>query len=435
VGTGSNDEAPPSVIAEKYKVEGVIGRGGMGVVYRATHTWTGRPVAVKVLRPEYARDEAIAQRFMNEARAAAMLRSENVVDVLDMGVDAEGAKYLALELLEGSSLASRLEASKTLTPAACASALLPVMDALSAAHAAGIVHRDLKPDNVFLHRTPAGREVPKLLDFGVAKFREASQKRTTTGTVLGTVLYMSPEQAHGDSDLGPASDVWAMGVVWYECLAGAPPFIENSLPATLLAITQGRRAPLAERCTTAPPKLVEAIERAITVDVKARWPDMRAFATAIRSALGLVEELDATMPAVAAVPKPAEAPIAPVKVTDDVAKTPTNEPWVNERRATKRTGTVVYTAITAVALAVAAAGGAAILGGKNAPQAIVATRTVVRAAPMVEADAAVARVPEVVDAGVRVVDAAALVDAADGAARERGGRRRPRRAEGISREY
>ncbi len=143
----------------------------MGAVYKATHRWTGRAVAVKVLLPEYAREEAIVQRFMNEARAAALLRSENVVDALDMGVAADGTMYLVLELLEGEALAGRLGASGRLDPGACAAALLPAMEALAVAHDAGIVHRDIKPDNIFLHRAPSGQEVPKVLDFGIARFR------------------------------------------------------------------------------------------------------------------------------------------------------------------------------------------------------------------------------------------------------------------------
>lgn len=377
------DEPTPSVIAEKYLVERVLGRGGMGVVYQATHKFTGRPVAVKVLLPEYARETAIVQRFMNEARAAALLRSENVVDVLDMGTDVDGTMYLALELLDGESLAHRLDAAPKLAPDECARWLLPVMDALAAAHAAGIVHRDVKPDNVFLHRAGMGRTVPKLLDFGIAKFRESSQRRTTTGTVLGTVLYMSPEQAHGDSDVGPPSDVWAMGVVWYQCLAGVVPFEGNSVPATLFAITQGKRSPLAERAPTVPAGVVAAVERALAVDKAARWPDMRAFAGAIRTALGANPGLDATAPAIAAVPRTSTAPIEPALAATGVASAvgvPTAEPWVRERGERSRAPSRAL-AVVAAMVVVAGAVGVALSGRGESGQGATgpATRAAVQA--------------------------------------------------------
>ncbi len=377
------DEPTPSVIAEKYLVERVLGRGGMGVVYQATHKFTGRPVAVKVLLPEYARETAIVQRFMNEARAAALLRSENVVDVLDMGTDVDGTMYLALELLDGESLAHRLDAAPKLAPDECARWLLPVMDALAAAHAAGIVHRDVKPDNVFLHRAGMGRTVPKLLDFGIAKFRESSQRRTTTGTVLGTVLYMSPEQAHGDSDVGPPSDVWAMGVVWYQCLAGVVPFEGNSVPATLFAITQGKRSPLAERAPTVPAGVVAAVERALAVDKVARWPDMRAFAGAIRTALGANPGLGAH--------GALRSPRCPARRRPDRARaggdgrgergrSPTAEPWVRERGERSRAPSRAL-AVVAAMVVVAGAVGVALSGRGESGQGATGPRRAAVQAP------------------------------------------------------
>src|SRR5581483_202840 len=202
-----------------------------------------------------------------EARVAAGLRHPHVVDVLDMGADIDGAVYLVLELLEGETLATELVRRGALPLDACAVRLLPVMDALTAAHARGIVHRDAKPENIYLHHPAGGVMTPKLLDFGIAKVvQESHHGGTATGAVLGTTHYMSPEQAEALEDIGPAADVWAMGVVWYECLAGILPFDGKGPASVLLAITRGEHIPLSVRCPALPSTLTDAIERALTVD-------------------------------------------------------------------------------------------------------------------------------------------------------------------------
>ncbi|MBC7172291.1 MAG: serine/threonine protein kinase, partial [Polyangiaceae bacterium] len=252
-------------IAEKYLLDAIIGRGGMGVVYRGQHVWTGRPVAVKVMGPEFAEDELMAKRFLREARSAAALTHANVVDVLDMGRDVDGSVYLVLEHLEGHSLGDRLDEVGVLGPEETLAILFPIIDALTEAHAKGIVHRDIKPDNIFLSIDPKGSVVPKLLDFGVAKLlRSRSSAATRTGTVLGTPHYMSPEQARGSTDVGPPSDVWALGVVMYQCLSGKLLYDTAELLTTLSAIASAPDPSL--DMLRVHPAIRRALERALRKD-------------------------------------------------------------------------------------------------------------------------------------------------------------------------
>ena len=211
-----------TTLCGKYRLDKVLGEGGMGVVYAATHLRIGRRVAIKFLHGPALKNEGVVQRFFAEARAAGSLRHPNVIDVLDLESEA-GVPFMVLEFLEGEPLSARIARAPRLTLQELQSIFAPILDALAAAHAAGIVHRDLKPDNIFLSRV-AGELVPKLLDFGIAKLRDGGSA-TNTGTLLGTPMYMSPEQARGAMrEIGPATDIWAMGVVLFECVTGESPF-------------------------------------------------------------------------------------------------------------------------------------------------------------------------------------------------------------------
>jgi serine/threonine-protein kinase len=279
------EERVGTLLAGKYRLERILGRGGMGVVYAATHTWTDRPVAVKLLHHDPGRDASIEQRFLQEARSAATLRHPNVVDVLDMGQAEHEGVYLVLEMLDGESLADRLQRGP-LTPTDALAYLLPVMDALEAAHAKGTIHRDMKPDNIFLSRNGAGQIVPKVLDFGIAKRVDpmAAGVKTVTGQLLGTPFYMSPEQTRGAADLGAQSDVWSMGVVWFECLSARLPFHAESLGELIFKLVTEAPPPLASVVPDVNAGLAAAIGDAMLIDRAKRHASMKVFSERLRSA-------------------------------------------------------------------------------------------------------------------------------------------------------
>lgn len=280
----TSEERIGTLLADKYRIERIIGKGGMGVVFGAEHTWTGRRVAVKIIHPTLAEDELIAQRLLREARTAASLNHPNAVQVLDMGADADGTVFLVLELLEGESLDARLKRQKQLSFPETLAILLPVMNALAVAHELGLVHRDLKPDNIFLHEGPTG-VVPTLLDFGLAKVVQegGGAKVTQTGVVMGTPHYIAPEQAVGESTVGPPADVWAMGVLLFECLAGRMPFEGDSSTKIVMKVVCEKAPKLAE-LGMEPMVAAHAIDRALEKDLSIRYANMREFAEALWSA-------------------------------------------------------------------------------------------------------------------------------------------------------
>lgn len=232
----------------KYYIEKVLGQGGMGTVWKAVHTGTGRKVAIKMLDERYAQNVSIVERFGREARAASAIEHPGIVEVLDLDRTEGGTPFLVMEFLEGESLAQRIAKKKRLTQQQAVDILLPLVEALAAAHERGIVHRDIKPDNVILTPKVGGGDRVTILDFGISqKADEVRSHLTQTGAVLGTPHYMPPEQALGDSNLDARADIYALGVVLYEMVVGDVPFDAPNYNALLQIILNETAASPRER--------------------------------------------------------------------------------------------------------------------------------------------------------------------------------------------
>lgn len=234
-----------TLIAGKYRVERTLGTGGFGVVYQAVHVEIGRRVAIKVMNLGLAQNEEYVARFKFEAKAAAMIAHPSIVDVIDVGTTQEGAPFIVMEYLEGETLSEKIRRERKLPPAVAVTILIEVLDALAAAHNAGIVHRDLKPANIFLCIRP--KVATKLLDFGISKFQGLQESELTrAGVAMGTPTYMSPEQMRGAREVGPSTDLYAVGAILYKALSGKPPFhAASEVELTAKVLTEPHR-PLIE---------------------------------------------------------------------------------------------------------------------------------------------------------------------------------------------
>src|SRR5688572_25924911 len=271
-----------AALAPEYEVERVLGAGGMGAVFLARDVRLDRQVAVKVVAPELASSEALRQRFLREARTIARLRHPHIVDVYAAG-ESNGLLYFIMRCVDGESLRDVLEREKRLSPARAAVILRDLADALAYAHAQGVVHRDIKPENVLIDRQTG---TAHLTDFGVARAFEAADDRMTgTGLIVGSPRYMSPEQAAGERELDGRSDIYSLGLIGYEMLAGEPTF-SGASPVSVIAkqITEVP-PPVATRADGVPPALAHAIDRAVAKDPNERWPDAGAMATALGDAV------------------------------------------------------------------------------------------------------------------------------------------------------
>jgi len=236
------------MIFGRYVIHRQLGAGGMGAVFEATHADLKKRVAIKVMLPEAAKNPQARARFLREGEAVAKLRHPNVVDIADVGVLGD-TPYLVMELLDGEDLGHLLDRVRTLPLPQLVDLMLPVLDAVAAAHEVGIVHRDLKPENIFLARTRHSAQEPKLLDFGISKLGDMGTggNLTATNTMMGTTVYMSPEQAQNSKDVDARADQYSLGAILYEASVGKHPFAEvagrDSLFELLTAIISGRFAP------------------------------------------------------------------------------------------------------------------------------------------------------------------------------------------------
>jgi serine/threonine-protein kinase len=275
----SREPSPGTVLGGKYRIEQVLGSGGIAVVAAAYHLQLRCRVAIKYLLPEALDYPEIVERFAREARAAARLRGEHVVRVIDVGVFADGAPYIVLEYLEGMDLAELLTNRGPLPVREAVRYILQACEGLAEAHSANVVHRDLKPANLFLAKGPDRRRKIKVIDFGVSKILD--EPMTDPARVLGTVVYMPPEQLHTSSNVDARADIWSLGVILYELLAGRPPFMGRTVVTVAQRIGANSPPSLFDVRPDVPLELEELIVKCMSTDPEERPQTIFALATAL----------------------------------------------------------------------------------------------------------------------------------------------------------
>jgi serine/threonine-protein kinase len=308
-----NLPSPGDVLAGKYRIERLIGRGGMGAVFAAEHLLLGQRVALKLLLGELADSPEATARFMNEARAAAQIRGEHVVRVLDIGQLPNSMPFMVLEYLEGADLSAIVHQRGALPVAEVADYALQALDALAQAHAAGIVHRDLKPANLFLARRHDGTSLVKVLDFGISKNLSpmaSPHVMTKTRALLGSPEYMSPEQLRAPRSVDTRTDIWSFGVILYELLTGRVPFTGSSMAEVFHRIMETDPAPPRSLRPDLPAALEAVVLRCMARDAGARFATVQELAAVL-----MVFASDTTRAVAAArapghVPKGASEPVA-----------------------------------------------------------------------------------------------------------------------------
>jgi serine/threonine protein kinase len=277
-GSGANSmpEVIGTTLSGRYLVTRKIGQGGMGAVYEATHTDINKRVAVKVLLEKYAQREAIVRRLKQEAQLASSVDNEHIISVTDFGTTGDGRTFVVMEYLDGESLAECLSRETQLNEQRILRIVSQTASALAAAHAKGIVHRDIKPENLFILRRKDADFV-KVVDFGISKSLRASGEEeettrlTQTGMVLGTPLYMSPEQARGDDELDQRVDIYALGVIMYEASTGRVPFVGNNYLSVISQVLNEEPKPLRELRPELSEEFEAVVLKAMAKDVKERY--------------------------------------------------------------------------------------------------------------------------------------------------------------------
>jgi serine/threonine-protein kinase len=274
------------VLAGKYRVERVLGVGGMGVVVAATHLQLEERVALKFLVKDALDSADAVARFAREARAAVKIKSEHVARVIDVGTLENGAPYMVMEYLEGGDLAQVVQARGPLPVEEAVEYVLQACEAIAHAHVLGIVHRDLKPANLFLIRRPDGTNAVKVLDFGISKVMpgkgsSSDNAMTRTRAIMGSPLYMSPEQMTSTRDVDGRTDIWALGVILYELLSGQPPFSADTMPQLCGLILSGPTPSIRTIRPNIPPGLDAVLRRSLEKDPTRRYPNIAEFASAL----------------------------------------------------------------------------------------------------------------------------------------------------------
>src|SRR5580692_862799 len=285
-------------IAGKYRINQLLGSGGMASVWSATNIFTERQFAIKFMLPAVARTPEAARRFLMEAKVSARVDHPNIIEVIDVGQTEDASLFLVMELLTGVSLETAMRRqSPTMTVAEFVSVMIQVARALAAAHKNGVIHRDLKPTNIFLHKDREGAAVPKLLDFGVSKFleEEGQQSLTIAGTVLGSPLYMSPEQAMG-APVDSRTDVFAFGTIMFEALCGYRAYDAANFNALIVMIATTQPKKIDECAPKVPEKLRAIVRNCMLTDKEKRTQTFEEVCEALVAAVPDIESAGIALP-------------------------------------------------------------------------------------------------------------------------------------------
>jgi serine/threonine-protein kinase len=355
---------PGDLLGGKYEVEKILGEGGMGVVVAAKHLQLDQRVAIKFMLPTGFDAEAIA-RFNREARAASKLRSEHVARVLDTGTFETGAPYIVMEYMEGNDLCDELLRTGPMAPQVAAEYVVQACDAIAEAHSLGIVHRDLKPANLFLTRRPDGSPLVKVLDFGISKASgagDAGLGMTKTSTIMGSPLYMSPEQMKSAKVVDHRTDVWAIGAILFELLTHRPPFLADTL-GELMAAVLSEPAPRLESVRPGlPPTIYAIVDACLVKDREHRCPNVAAIARALAPCcparvLPIVDRIVHVVGGNAVASRvPSSPPVSPQAVTAPLVAMQTGNAWSGTLKPHPRPSALYAIPAVAAALVLAVGG-------------------------------------------------------------------------------
>ncbi|MBI5535743.1 MAG: protein kinase [Deltaproteobacteria bacterium] len=366
------------ILAGKYRIERVLGAGGMGVVVAAQHITLGQHVAIKFLLPHACAMPEAVERFLREARAAVRISSEHVARVSDVGTLETGSPYMVMEFLQGRDLGQVGAERGPLPLGDAVDFVLQACEAIAEAHSLGIVHRDLKPANLFLAQRADGSSLVKVLDFGISKSTGndgiAQASMTSTTAVMGSPLYMSPEQMRSSKNVDARTDVWSLGVILYELLAGASAFTADTLPTLCAKILTDPPQPLQHKRPDLPPEFVAVIEHSLEKDPSKRFQNVAEFATALlpfspKSRLSVerivkvIQTIDAS----------ASSLTVPTSSQARPAAAQTNAAWGSTGAPPKSNSGMWIAIVAVIALLVVGAGiGGFVLFGRKAPDALAA---------------------------------------------------------------